>query len=142
ARAEEQFFDLTERLADLTFEQSDTLVIAAEELDLPIREIGPFSRDQGDGVASEDAFREAAFSSDVLEAGHNSALVELDQNRVVVVRVTDRQPATYLPLEDVRGRIAQELRQRGSAGMAREDGERILARIDEGTTLEELAREY
>lgn len=141
-RAEERFFDLTERLADLTFEHSDTLAVAAEELGLELKKAGPFSQDGGEGIAAEGAFREAAFAADVLESGHNSPLVELGQNRVVVLRVADRHPASHLPLAEVRDGIERELHRGDAAAMAREDGERIIARVAEGAALEELAREY
>ncbi len=142
ARAEERFFDLTERLADLTFEHSDTLEVAAEALGLPIEETAPFSTDSGEGIAAERAFRDAAFSADVLEAGHNSQLIELGNDRVVVVRIADRYPASHLPLAEVHDRIEIELRQRDATEKAREIGERIIARLGEGASLEELAREY
>ena len=142
ARAEERFFDLTERLADLTFEHSDTLAVAAEELGLPLRETEPFSVDAGQGIAMEGVFRDAAFSPDVLESGHNSPLVELGQSRVVVLRIADRYPASHLPLAEVRDRIERELHRHAAAEMARKDGERIVARLAEGASMEELAREH
>ncbi len=132
ARADEQFFELTEILADLTFEHPDTLVIAAEELGLEVRETGFFSRDRGEGLAAEREFRAAAFSSDVLEAGNNSPLIELGQNRVVVLRVQDRRPASHRPLEEVRGQIARELRERRAAALAEEEGRRILESLEQG----------
>lgn len=141
-RAEAQFFDMTDRLADLTFEYSDTLEVAAESLDLPIREVGPFSERQGTGIAMEAAFREAAFSPDVLEAGHNSPMLEMGQGRVVVLRVADRQPASYLPLEEVRGRIEETLRREQIAALARRDGDELEQRAREGQSLEALAREF
>jgi peptidyl-prolyl cis-trans isomerase D len=142
ARAEEQFFDLTDRLADLTFEHSDTLEVAAEDLDLPIREIGPFSARQGTGIAAEAAFRETAFSTDVLEAGHNSPLLEMGQGRVVVLRIADRQPASFLSLEEVRGRIEETLRREQIAELARRDGEELKQRARDGQALEALAKEF
>lgn len=142
ARAEERFFDLTERLADLTFEHSDTLEVAAEALGLEISETAPFSANSGEDAAAEPAFREAAFSADVLESGHNSQLIELGDNRVVVLRIADRYPASHLPLAEVRDRIENELRQRDTAERARAVGERIIASLGEGASLEELAREH
>lgn len=141
-RAEARFFDLTDRLADLTFEHSDTLEVAAENLDLEIREAGPFSESRGEGIAMDPAFREAAFSPDVLEAGHNSPLIELGDDRTVVLRVVDRQPASYLPLAEVRDRVVAALRREMVAEMARRDAEELMKRAREGASLEVLAREH
>lgn len=141
-KAEEGFFHLTERLADLAFEHSDTLAVAAEDLGIEIKETAPFSADSGEGVAAERAFREAAFSTDVLETGHNSQLLELGGNRVIVLRVSDRHPASHLPLAEVRDRIERELHRSAAADKARETGDRIIARLAEGVSMEELAREH
>lgn len=140
--AEERFFQLSERLADLTFQYSDTLDVAAEELGLPIQQVGPFSAEGGEGVAAEPAFRDAAFSVDVLESGHNSPLVDVGQSRVVVLRVVDRQPPTWQPLADVRDRIERDLIRGDAAALARGDGERIIERGAAGGNMEELAREF
>jgi peptidyl-prolyl cis-trans isomerase D len=140
-RAEARFFDLTDRLADLTFEHSDTLEVAAEELELEIKEAGPFSERQGTGIAADSAFRDAAFSPDVLEAGHNSPLIELADGRTVVLRVVDRQPASYQPLAEVRDRVEAALRREAIADMARRDAGELMRRAREGASLEALARE-
>lgn len=142
SKAEEQFYDLSERLADLTFEHSDSLAPAAEELGLKVREVGPFSREQGEGLASEPAFRQAAFTQDVLDGGHNSAPLELGQERVLIVRIKDRQPASHLALAAVKDSIARELREQGAAEMARNEGEAIVERVSKGASLEEEARTH
>jgi peptidyl-prolyl cis-trans isomerase D len=139
-KADEQFYDLSERLADRVFEHSESLAPAAEELGLTVREIGPFNRDQGEGIANEAAFRQAAFSQDVLDGGHNSAPIELGSDRLVVVRIKDRQPATHLALEAVKDSIIQELRDQAAAEMARKDGEAIVERAKGGKPLEDEAR--
>ncbi|MDR2876909.1 MAG: SurA N-terminal domain-containing protein [Chromatiales bacterium] len=142
AKAEERFFEISERLADLTFQHSDTLNVAAEELGLPIQRVDAFSADRGEGIAAESAFRDAAFSTDVLESGHNSSLVDLGKNRVVVVRVADRQPATWLPLAEVREGIKRSLIRDDAAALARHDGELIMERGAAGGKMEELAHEF
>ncbi len=141
-RADEQFFELTEMLADMTFEHPDTLAIAAEELGLEIRETEYFSRDRGEGIAGENDFRQTAFSNDVLEAGNNSPLVELGQDRVVVLRIRDRLPASHLPLEEVRSLISRELRAARAARLAAEEGRRLVERVAQGEAIADLAAEH
>ncbi len=141
ARADERYFELTEQLADLTFEHPDTLATAAEELDLVIHETEYFSRDQGQGIASERDFRQAAFSSDVFEAGNNSPLLSLGQDRVLVLRIQDRQPASHRSLEEISNQLARELREQGAARMAEEEGERIIERVAQGESLAKIAVE-
>jgi peptidyl-prolyl cis-trans isomerase D len=142
SKVEEAFYNLSDRLADLTFEQSDSLTPAADQLGLVVQEIGPFSRDKGEGLANEAAFRQAAFSQDVLEGGHNSTPVELGPDRLVVLRIKDRQPASHLPLDAVKDSIIEELRKRGAAEMAKKDGESIVEEIGHGKVPQDEARAY
>lgn len=141
-RADEQFFELTERLADLTFEHPDSLAIAAEELGLEILETDYLSRDRGAGIAEDDRFRQAAFMTDVFEAGNNSPVIELSQQRVVVLRIKDRQPASHSSLEEVRASISRELRARGAARLAEEEGRRLVERVSAGEGIAAVAAEH
>lgn len=140
-RADEQFFELTELLADMTFEHPDTLEIAAEELNLEIHRTDWFSRRQGDGIAADETFRQTAFSNDVIEAGNNSPLVEMQQDRVVVLRISDREPATHRPMAEVRDRIIRELRLQGAARLAAEEADSMLERINAGEPIDAVAEQ-
>lgn len=140
--AEKQFFEQAEVLANLTFEHPQTLDVAADELGLEVKRTDFFSRNRGDGVASDAKYRAAAFSEDVLERGNNSEPLELGETRLVVLRVEDRMPATHRPLEEVRENIVRELRRAGAQAHVRALGEEILDRVEQGDALAELAGEY
>lgn len=141
AKAEEQLFDLTETLTNLTYEHPETLKVASEELGLPIRTTGLFSREQGEGVAAEEKFREAAFGEDVMDGGNNSEAIEYADGRVVVLRIVEKLPAAHRPLDEVRGRIRHELSRQGAQRLAEEAGKKIRERLARGDAVDAIARE-
>src|SRR5690606_6434820 len=82
AQAENTFVELLDRLRDLSYNAED-LGDVANELNLPYQNTGLFSRMGGEGVAAESLFVNAAFSTDVLEQGNSSEVLELSPSRVI-----------------------------------------------------------
>ncbi|HIE53866.1 MAG TPA: peptidylprolyl isomerase, partial [Chromatiaceae bacterium] len=140
-QAEQMLFDKAERLADLTYENPDTLSIAAEELGLEIRQSGWFDRNGGEGPLASAKVTGAAFSEDVLIEGHNSELIELDEDRVLVLRVVEHEAEQVPDFDKVAEQVATALRREKAAQLARKRGEEILASLGggTGTSLKQIA---
>lgn len=139
--AENDFVSLMERLADRSY-NADRLGPVADEMGLPLGNTGLFTRSGGDGIASESAVIEAAFSSEVLERGNSSDLIELAADRVVVVKKTDRQSAYTRPLEDVRDEIAARLEEQQTRELLAERGETVRSALEAGQAIDEVADEF
>ncbi len=132
-RIQQDFFEMSEALADLTFDHSGSLEPAADYLDLEVRETDWFTRDGGaEGIARHSRVVEEAFMPEVLEEGLNSAPVELADGRLLVVRRLEHEPARVRDFEDVRETVERELRAEQARKMAREKGESLLAQLREG----------
>lgn len=127
-----------ERLRDISFNAAD-LSEPARELDLEVQRVDDVTRDAGEGLLAEARLRRAAFSEDVLEAGHNSEVIELSPQRFAVLRVAERKPPAQQPLAQVRGRIERTLRDEKAAADAAATAEALAARIREGERLEDIA---
>lgn len=138
-RASEMFFDKAEQLASLTYEQSDTLKVAAEQLQLPIKSSDYFSRGGGTGIASNPKIIEAAFSDDVLLGNHNSESIELENNHLVVLRINDHKPEKLRPFEEVRTAIEGSLKKERAQAAALETAKDLLSKMDAGRNPETLA---
>ena len=141
--AEQLFYEQVEQLANLAFEYPDTLEVAAEELGVPLEETGFISRDVvGEpGLTGEADFINAAFSSEVLEEGNNSDLLEFDGARVAVLRVKEHRPSRPQEFEEVREEARTELLEIRGAERAREAGIDVIARLRSGESEEALAEE-
>lgn len=131
-RGDSRFFEVTNELANLAFENSDSLEPAARAVGATVRTSDWFSADSGDGVAAADAVRREAFSRDVLEQGYNSDLIRLGDDRVVVLRAVEQRPATVLPLEEVREQARGALQSRRSTEAAIAIADEVEAHIAEG----------
>ncbi len=131
-RAEERLFDKAEQLADLAYEHPDELETAAEALGLEIRRSDWFDRNGGEGPLASPKVAAAAFSQDVLEEGHNSELIELDEDQVLVLRVVEHEMEQVPPFEAVEAEVRKALLADKAAERARERGESLVARLAAG----------
>lgn len=137
--AESRFFDQAEQLANLSFENPDSLDVAAEALDLNIKTTERFTRRGTEaGISSEAKVVTAAFSEDVLNNDLNSAVIELSDTHLVVIHKNEYLPETILPFESVAPAIRQQLQFDKARQLAREKGEEILAELGSGADAQSL----
>ncbi len=138
-RAEELYFELSERLVDLVYADPTGLAAISEDLELELQTAGPYSRFSAPGVLADPAVLEAAFSDLVLIDRQASEPIEVGENRAIVLRVTDYQPAQPRPLDAVENEIRDQLAREAAQERAREFGEELIARVRGGETLTEVA---
>ncbi len=139
-KAEEQFYEMSERLNNLVYEQSDSLKPAAEALGLSVTQSDWFPRSGGEGIAADPRIVEATFDPEVLSQGRNSNAIETAPNTLVALRVSAHQAAAALPLTAVRGQIETILKQTQAQEAARQVSEKFLSQLREGTPLAALAK--
>jgi len=140
-RAERLFYDRVEVLRNSAYEQPGSLGPAADASGLPIRTTQWFSRRSGEGIASESAVREAAFSEEVRVEGLNSDLIELGPRRVMVLRMSDERPAEPRPFEEVRARARQELKAQQVSRALDRWAEEVRSGLEEDATPAALAED-
>ncbi|WP_290630833.1 SurA N-terminal domain-containing protein [Aquisalimonas sp.] len=144
--AEEQvsneYFDDLNRLDELAFDSPGTLDDAADALGLEIRESDWFTRDGGDdGIAARTEVVEAAFDPEVLDDRMNSPVIELGDDRAVVVRVAEHEPQDQLSLDDVRDDIEVRVRSRKAVEAAEAFADELIERIRDGDNPTDIASE-
>jgi len=102
-------FDLEEEFANLAYEES--LDMLADQLDLEIQTSDFFSNgtDQYD-----QSFVSAAFSEAVIEEGENSDVIELGQNKFIVLSLSSLQPERQKELNEVEAQIVATLKTLGA----------------------------
>jgi peptidyl-prolyl cis-trans isomerase D len=114
-----------EELKDLVFNAED-LNQPAQEMGLTISRSGPVMRDQVEGLFANQSLLTAAFSEEVMEAGHNSDVIELGDNRFVVLRQHSYSPSQPMELEEVRDEIAVIITEQSAREMVSAEANRIL----------------
>ncbi len=141
-RAEAQFIDRANALADAAFEFPDDLASIAEAESLELRRVDEFTREGADVFDDSQPVVAAAFSPEVLLEGQVSPLVEIGDDTVVMVRVIEHREAEPRPLDEVRDEIVEQLRVERASALATETASRMLERLREGADGEALEEEF
>ncbi|WP_051482765.1 SurA N-terminal domain-containing protein [Thioalkalivibrio sp. HK1] len=147
--AEDLYAENVDTLANLSYENPESLEVAADELGLEIKESdyigrsGPISdpEDNDSSAISHPRILEAAFSEDVLEGGNNSDMIEYEPGKVVVLRTFDRQAERRQSLDEVRQEVIDSLEAERAKDRIVMQGRRILADLRGGKDPKEVAEE-
>ncbi|MCL7930852.1 SurA N-terminal domain-containing protein [Halomonas llamarensis] len=123
---DDEFNQRVQQLIDESFAAED-LQSVADDIGLTLQESDWLARGEGRGVLSEPGVMEAAFSQDVLEERYNSEVIELDNDRRMVLRVAEHRDATVLPLEQVREEAKVAVRARKQQQALVEEAKELLA---------------
>ncbi|MFT5572947.1 MAG: peptidyl-prolyl cis-trans isomerase D [Cryomorphaceae bacterium] len=125
-KTEEELLLRVEQLRNVVFEQPESLEGAASELSLEVRETELFSRDSGQGIASNDSIRAAAFSELVSVDGLNSEPIELAGGVYVALRKLSFSASAPKALEAVSAQIKSSLSDARASAAAKQVGDSVL----------------
>lgn len=127
-------------LRDLSF-NAENLEGPARELGLTVEEALGVTRTAGTGLFADTILRDAAFSEEVLVAGHNSEVFELSDSHFVVLHAARHNKPEVLPLDVVREDIAAAIREERTLEAVSVAAREALSRLRSGTPVEVIARE-
>lgn len=136
--SERRFGEQLQLLSNISYEQPNTLEPVTAELGLPVKSTENFTRRGGKGLMEIPAVITAAFSTDVL-AGNNSEPIELTDDRVIVLRVKEYQPAAPKPLAEVNDAIIKNLLNDAGQKQMREKAAELLLKLADYGSLSDLA---
>ncbi|MEW5058138.1 MAG: SurA N-terminal domain-containing protein [Cycloclasticus sp.] len=134
----EKFFQLAERLAELSFENPDTLSPIVEELGLTIKQQAFFNELAGEGIAESDKVRHMTFSEDV-RAGNNSEVIELAAEHLVVLRINEYQEESLKSFEQVRSSLENSVKMDKAGRLIADKADEFLAQVKLAQSISELA---
>ncbi len=145
--AERRYFELAEQLGIISYENPDSLLPAADALELEIQHTDWVDRSGGsDGISGEQKVIGAAFSDEVLRQGFNSELIEIDDPKLgqqaIVVRVAEHEESALRSVDEVREEISRQIRSRNAAEAARNEARALAERIASGESVENVAADY
>jgi len=138
AEVDEIYFSRLETLANLAFETTDLAEISAE-LGLPVQQSEMFSRSGGFTEITTNANVIAAtFADEVLVEGNNSDVVEIGNDRALVLNINTRNEESLRPFEEVRGEIAAILRTELERERAAALGDQMLSSLRNGESIDDM----
>jgi len=126
-----------ESLRDLSF-NADDLAYPAKELGLTVKQENAVTRSQNEGLFSNQALLDAAFSDDVLASGHNSDVIELKGDQFVVLRIRKHNAPEIKPLSAVREEVTAALAEEIARAALTAEASKVLDQINSGVELDVL----
>jgi peptidyl-prolyl cis-trans isomerase D len=142
-RAENEFYDLANQLGDAAFDAYEELASVAAATDLPLKTVAGFPRTgDNDVFTNSAAVVQAAFADEIVDSGRNSELVELDDDHVLVLRVTAHQLPAPKPLDEVREQIREELTRERASVLAEQAAQAFLSDLEQGGDAAERAEAH
>jgi len=138
-QAQNAFYEQSQELADESFAALSELESVARKLGMTVQTVEGFTRQGGGALGTSGDVIDAAFSNEVLIERQNSAAIPIGEESVVVVRVTDHQPAKERPLDEVRDEITARLREEGARKAAADTATALAQRVNAGEALATVA---
>lgn len=130
-------------LANLSYENPDSLDAAAKKLSLPLMTTSFFTVKSSEktGILASKGVIDAAFSNDVLEEGYNSDVITLDDGSQVVIRVLNRKPASVMPLSSVHEIIKNRLLKESAQNNMKTLGDKLVQQLSNGANGTDIAKQ-
>jgi peptidyl-prolyl cis-trans isomerase D len=129
---EDRYFQLQQQLAEVSFEQPDTLAPTAEAIGEQVRTTDLFARNRAPTPLSDDVILNNIFSENLIDERLNSDIIETSDDRSLVVRVLEHEPQHTRELAEVRDQIEQQLRTEKAQQMALEQAQQWQQQWAEG----------
>jgi peptidyl-prolyl cis-trans isomerase D len=139
-KTSELYFELHQTLSEVAFESPDNLEEAAGAISAQVQSSELFSADNPPEELDNSALLQIVFDQDFRDEGMNSELIELSDNKAIVVRVNDYKAAAVRPLDEVSQQIKSDLAMQQSQQLAREFVQSITTKLDNNESIDaELA---
>ncbi|MFT2093004.1 SurA N-terminal domain-containing protein [Paraglaciecola sp. 2405UD69-4] len=119
-KAEDEFYEVQQRLAEVAFEVPDNLDEVAELAGKPIETSELFSRSEAPQFLSNPSILNAAFSAELIEDAVNSEVIEIADNHIMLLRVAEYEPERTQELSEVTDRIQETLFEQAAQEAAKE----------------------
>jgi peptidyl-prolyl cis-trans isomerase D len=136
--ASRRFAEAAEAFTNMVYEQSDSLLPAAEKFGLKVRQSDWLPRSPAPellaalGQLGNQKVLAAIFSDDSLKNGRNTEVVEVAPNTLLAARVNEHRPAVTKPFETVKAEIEVALKAKQASALARAAGEDRVSALQQG----------
>ena len=138
-----QYAQALEKLSDLSYQSPDSLTPVADALKLSVQQSTPFSRAGGESdLTKNKQVINAAFSQDVLALGNNSEPIQLDNESVIVLRVSNHTLSTQQSLSELKPFIQEKLAMNKAEQQASLLGKELLAASQHGPQQDQLMLQH
>ena len=143
-QADQIFAEQIDQLATIAYEQPESLQPAADALGIEVKQSEYFSRQglAGNPILSDARVLTTAFTPELRSDGHNSELLELGADTVVVLRPLEHKESHPQKFADVRDQIATALRIEATKKQSATLGDAIVQTLESGVSREQTAQQH
>jgi len=134
-KAQDDFFALQQKMAQISFEFPDSLDDAAQAVNLSVQTSVWLSRLGNILPFNDSQVIDAVFSDLVLNDNVNSDLIEVNDNLAIVVRLNEYQMAQVKPLTEVSEQIKTTLIAEKATNKASATAEELLSQFKAGNDI-------
>ena len=135
-KSHELFLDKQQQLADLSFENPDSLDLVAEKMGLKIVNSDFFAASTAVAPLNDPKVKQQAFSEDLREQNTNSEVINISDDQALVLHVTEFKHAAVRPLADVKADVTSAVKLEKAQGQVREQAIALLAKLNKGESIE------
>lgn len=140
AKVEDLYQEQIEKLNEVTYEAAD-LKGPSAQFKLPIRSLPAFTRKGGVDLAANRKVIDAAFSDEAVKEGKTLS-VDIDNGRVIWLRVAQHQPERRRPLTEVAAQVRQHLQLEKARKLAEAEAQAVVKAVNAGKSLAEVAASH
>lgn len=135
-----EFSEKAEDFTNIVYEQADSLEPVAKKFGLTIHKADNVTRAGVTDEALKGLFNEHVidnlYGDECLKEKRNSSAVEVGSNKLVAARVVKHFPTAVRPFDDVKAEIADGMKLRKAAELAKAAGEKKLAEVRASKSLD------
>ncbi|MFT4836823.1 MAG: peptidyl-prolyl cis-trans isomerase D [Psychromonas sp.] len=135
------YYELYQSLSEAAFERPDNLDEAARVIDADIQHTDLFSAAEAPELLANNAVLKIVFDSVFREDRMNSELIELAENKVIVVHIKDYQAAALQPLTDVSEQIIAQLQAQKAHKNTEEFVKLLMVKLNAQQSIETILTE-
>jgi peptidyl-prolyl cis-trans isomerase D len=134
----EIYLDVQTKAVETSFEIADSLVDAAEVSGVKLQTTGLLPRGQLPAVLNDQKVTSKLFDEDFINEGLNSELIELSDEKSVIVRVNEYEAAKQQSLDDVINEVTAAVVAQKAKDLADTKAQDILTKLNAGEALSSL----
>ena len=142
SKAVERYIEAQTRVTEVAFEVPDSLEEASKESGIELKTQPLASRYQLAGSLANPKVASKMFDPDFIAEGLNSELIEIDDKTSIVARITEHEASRQQSLDEVKSQVTAAVKQQKASELALQKVEEAQAKLLEGISLAELAKEF
>ncbi|GAA4493715.1 peptidylprolyl isomerase [Pseudaeromonas paramecii] len=135
-KAKEQFLDLQQQMADLSFENPDSLDEVATKLGLQVQQLALQPVSSNEFPLSNDKVKTQAFSVELRDQNTNSEVIALSDKQAAVIHVVDYKPAAVRPLDEVKAALDTAIKHDKALAAVQAEAAALLEKLKSGESVD------